>query len=91
MSPERRRLIASDYLSLVGFLTTCTDEEVTLSFEEIQRLLGKPLPMSAFVHAWWRRPGRPWSDAGWVVKRANGRQRRVTFVRQQAIPPTSPT
>jgi hypothetical protein len=88
-------LRASGYLPLVAFLSAHKDDEVTLTFAEIEQLLGKPLSQPAFTQAWWTRGRtgsypRPWASIGWVVKSAEPRLRRVTFARRQAVPPSLP-
>lgn len=65
-------------------------QEVTLSFEQIERLLNDSLPPSAYNDPlWWgnQRKGTfvdeiAWMDAGWLVDQANLREKRVFFVRQ---------
>jgi len=64
--------------------------ELRMSFAEIERILGEPLPASAHNHrAWWsnQRTGpRPhaeaWMAAGWQVSAVNLGAQRVTFRRR---------
>lgn len=65
--------------------TTLTSLPVT--FQEIERILGKPLPRSAFEYrAWWvNDPMKPqsaaWLEEGWRAVAVNMSERRLTFVR----------
>ena len=64
--------------------------EVTLTFAEIEQLIGGSLPASAREHrAWWANEGRPdsshvqcraWMEAGWFVDSVDVHAGRVTFV-----------
>jgi len=65
-------------------------QEVTISFEQIEKILGEKLPSPAYEDSlWWgnQRKGMfvdaiPWMDAGWMVDRADIREKWVLFVRQ---------
>jgi hypothetical protein len=58
-----------------------------ISFQEIERILRKPLPRSAFEYrAWWANdPTKPqssaWLGEGWRTVGVNMSERRLTFVR----------
>lgn len=58
-----------------------------MTFQEIERILGKELPRSAFEYrAWWANdPAKPqsaaWFDEGWRAVAINMNERRLTFVR----------
>jgi CBS domain-containing protein len=61
---------------------------VQLSFEQIEKLIGGELPVSAFEHrAWWANDsqGHPhsqlWLEAGWRTNYLNRTEKVVTFVR----------
>lgn len=60
---------------------------VTLSFHEIERILGKELPRSAHEYrAWWANdPTKPqsaaWLEEGWRTTALSMSERRLTFVR----------
>lgn len=63
-------------------------KEITLSFEEIEKILGFQLPTSAHRHrAWWSNTfqGHPhakaWLEAGWVVDRISPDSKQVRFRR----------
>lgn len=63
------------YEPLGRFLGSATEPTVTMSFAQLEQVLGSRLPSSAYNHrAWWgnqRRGPRPharaWMDAGWEV------------------------
>jgi hypothetical protein len=65
---------------------------VTLTFGELQTLLGRPLPASAWGRSWWMtRAGTTaagsWPVTGWRVAAVSGSGGReaVTFARTDAI------
>src|SRR3954470_20172991 len=72
------------------------DLEVTMSFSELERLLGFPLPASARRHRpWWgnqtgagHSQARGWQDAGWQVWKVDLDAERVTFRRESGSRPT---
>jgi hypothetical protein len=66
---------------------------VTLTFGELQMLLGRPLPASAWGRRWWATRGwatvtRTWPVTGWRVGAVSvsGGREAVTFVRTAATP-----
>lgn len=77
------------YLPLKKYLLTLSSHstETVLTFDEIERILGKPLPASArYYQAWWANEKKPyvtqrccWQDAGWRVEEVNLRSRWVRF------------
>ena len=78
--PSRYRPLA-DYLAGVPAGT----EAVTLPFAEVERIVHRPLPASAWLPDWWshRRQAVVWRSAGWCLRsvgRAEG-QPAVTFAR----------
>jgi hypothetical protein len=64
-----------------------TVTSLTMTFQEIERILGKELPRSAFDYrAWWTNdPSKPqsaaWLNEGWRAIAVNVSARRLTFVR----------
>jgi hypothetical protein len=80
------------YAQLSRHLALQTTSEVLVSFEEVERVLGRPLPESAVKHqAWWANTrshshAHAWLDAGWKTARLNLANRRVTFVRDPGRP-----
>jgi hypothetical protein len=75
------------YSQLSRHLARQTTSEVPVSFEEVERVIGRPLPESAVKHqAWWANTrshshAHAWLDAGWRTARLNLAGKRVTFVR----------
>jgi hypothetical protein len=76
------------YESLRAFLATQPGDELTLTFAEMERLLGAPLPAAAWLRSWWTNAAdapqaRAWLKAGWRVRwvRRQGPQAAVTFSR----------
>jgi hypothetical protein len=72
------------YWRLTEYLDNLDSDSVTLTFDELGRILGFKLPDSASNYdAWWHGGGththtRAWEDAGWSV-RADRNNRRATF------------
>jgi len=67
-----------------------TINEKTISFQEIERVLGFKLPKSAHEHrAWWSNPSskadhphaQSWLMAGWIVDTVNQKDKWVRFRR----------
>jgi len=77
------------YLPLAGFLADHPREveSVDLTLEEIEGLLGEPLPRSSQFPFWWRNDeskthARAWLTAGWEVVEIDTRAKRVRFERR---------
>jgi hypothetical protein len=72
---------------LVNFLQACPDARVTLTFEEVEQILGQPLPMSARKYSsWWRAPSwhvRRWQELDWRVACSLAAET-VTFTKDRA-------
>ena len=73
-----------DYLAALPVDTA----EVTLTFREVEAILGEPLPAAAGKASWWSNAptagnGRAWRLAGWRAVQLHLRQTppTVTFVR----------
>ena len=78
--------VSAKYHPLAQYLTAQPSDAVTLSFAEIEALLGAPLPRLAYqTGQWWWHPRGPqtraWRGAGWRVQRVNLWWRTVTFRR----------
>jgi hypothetical protein len=74
------------YEMLHRHLAGLAEREVSLSFDEIERLIGRSLPASARQHrAWWSNGShshsRAWLDAGYEVAGVDQRAGRVRFRR----------
>jgi hypothetical protein len=76
----------SVYRPLASYLSAQGGARIELTFEQIEALIGRPLPPSAGGRGWWRNYGRTraharsWLDAGWRVEEPHPRERRVAFV-----------
>ncbi|MCW4051403.1 MAG: GIY-YIG nuclease family protein [Candidatus Bathyarchaeota archaeon] len=60
------------YRKIGEYLDECSDDVVTLSYDEVEEILGFGLPDSAFEHRpWWANSGQPhsraWTDFGWLI------------------------
>lgn len=76
----------SKYAPLHAHLRQSAVEAETLTFAEVERLLGQPLPPSARTRAWWsnRRTAlqaSAWMDAGYHVAELDLAGETVTFAR----------
>lgn len=77
---------SSKYWSLYEYLQTSGQDELRLTFAEIERLLGQPLPGSArSQRAWWSNRSRggtqakAWMEAGYEVTELDLSAEQVTF------------
>ena len=69
-----------------------TTKEIELTFDQVEVILGSPLPKSATkLTTWWTNVHPKiqshriaWLNNGWVVREADLQARRVKFVRVQA-------
>jgi hypothetical protein len=83
--------MAGKYTPLENYLRDLPDSqgEVTLPFEQIERILNAKLPSSAYEdQRWWasEKEGnhmsrRAWSNAGWKVESVDINKKRVTLIR----------
>ena len=76
------------FLPLREYLAEQPGDELTLTFAEIESLLGAPLPDGAWLRAWWTNASgapqaRAWLLTGWRVHwvRRSGTEAAVTFTR----------
>jgi len=74
------------YAILTDYLSQKSDKNITLSFDEIEEILGFPLPKSAYYHkAWWSNSEnghsqtKAWLNAGWSTKSINLITKKITF------------
>ena len=86
MTPSRRRNATSAYEPLRHHLSNLDGAAVTLSFWEVQKILNRSLPRSAFTtRAWWSNERTHtqarygWLAAGWRVTGVNMNGLSVTF------------
>ena len=84
-------VMAGKYTPLENHLRDLPDSlrEVTLGFEQIEKILNDKLPPSAYEYwAWWANEkegnhvnARAWANAGWKVENVDFNKKRVNFVR----------
>ena len=78
---------ASSYAAIGKHLADVASREATLSFNEIEAIIGRELPASAHRHrAWWANTDThsqalTWLSAGWKVDAADLDAKEVTFIR----------
>ncbi|WP_252233884.1 hypothetical protein [Clostridium sp. ZS1] len=79
------------YMELKKYLLSVMEPIVTLSFNEIERIIGDTLPKSAYVHAevWWANDythsqAIAWIDAGYETDYVTDtyKHKKITFVRR---------
>lgn len=85
------------YTPLRDFLTHQIKTEVRLGFDEVEKILGAPLPRSAYEHqAWWANNPeghshcRSWHDAGWRTEGLSLTGRSIVFTKVSDSPKTLP-
>ena len=62
------------YIPLAQFFETCTDNTFTLTYDEIQNIMGHELPNAAFLNSsWWKKTKAPsthyfaWTNSNYQV------------------------
>lgn len=75
----------SKYFNLTTHLANMDENVWEASFDQIEEVLGSPLPESASQYpAWWANQGRAqslaWESAGWKTKSVDLKNFKVTFV-----------
>ena len=83
--------MAGKYTPLENYLRDLlySQREITLGFEQIERILNDKLPSSAYEdQRWWMREKegnhvktRAWANAGWKVENVDFNKKRVNLVR----------
>lgn len=78
--------VGSKYYPLYEVLTKSGQEELSLTLTEIETLIGRPLPPTAYQHrGWWSNRNSTlthasaWMDAGYHVLEADLDSQRITF------------
>jgi hypothetical protein len=77
------------YGPLNEYLQNSSEKEITLSFNQVEKIIGDKLPPSAKKHqAWWANEAEgqhvhahAWMDAGWKVESVNRTEHWVRFIR----------
>jgi hypothetical protein len=84
-------MMSTKYEPLGAFLDTLTDDDVTMSFDQIERIIHASLPPSAHTYPeWWSnssvdgRQNEAWLTHGWVAAGLDLKSRKVKFVRDGA-------
>ena len=78
------------YEPLAAFLKDCPTEEIPMTFADIERVIGAPLPNSKRYPAWWsNNPSnnvmtQVWLDAGFQTERVDTTNGRLVFRRVAA-------
>ena len=83
---------ATDYGKLAAHLAARAESCLTLTFDEVEAIVGGLLPLAARLGPYWwgnhrqgrRQHGRAWQEAGWRVAGVDAHAGRVTFVREPA-------
>jgi hypothetical protein len=76
------------YDALRRYLETTSEPRVPMTFAEVERIVGRPLPKSHADRSWWsnnpRNSGltRQWLQAGFTAEAVDMPGRRLTFLRR---------
>ncbi|WP_264989220.1 GNAT family N-acetyltransferase [Lysinibacillus piscis] len=80
------------YIPLASYFEVATQPEITLSFEELENIIGQTLPNAAYLNrSWWKKTKPPlshflaWTQAGYAVIDVT-LSTSVTFARTEAKP-----
>ena len=87
---DKRDRILSKYEPLEQMLLLSAQDNVNITFGEIEAILGFPLPASAYTHRpWWANGGHTqasaWLNAGYKVVQVNFRAHTVNFCKSGSI------
>lgn len=85
-------MTSAKYAPLAEHLRMESRQELTMSFADVEAILGRKLPPSAggdYARHWWANTrthsqGQGWLDAGWRVESVDAAQERVRFRRTAA-------
>jgi hypothetical protein len=89
-----REVAMSKYSKLTEHLVSWDSDDLTVSFEELEKILGFPLPRSAYSYpAWWANQAgeghsqsSAWQSVGWRTGELDIANERVSFSRRAATP-----
>ncbi len=80
------------YYPLKTHLARKAAPRISMTFAEVAKVLGKPLPASAYRHpSWWANDpvhhaqARAWTDAGYRAENVDVKSQRVEFVRAERV------
>jgi hypothetical protein len=85
------------YEPITQYLSKRGQQRIPMSFQEVERLIGTPLPRSSRTYrAWWANNptghsvARAWADAGYRTEQVDMAAQRLVFVKEQngGVPPT---
>ena len=76
------------FLPLSEYFRKCTRSSVTLTFDEIEKILGQPLGRVQYQRTYWHRTGfmcisQSWLEHGYEIKKLEIERRRISFVQVQ--------
>lgn len=78
----------SVYEPIGRYLTRAKQRSISLTFDEVENILSRPLPRSAYRHPeWWSNNikghshARSWVEAGWRTEKVNLEERSLVFSR----------
>ena len=80
-------ILQSKYEKLAQHLNGLDVEMVNLTFDEIEKILGEPLPGAAMKRAWWANSAsnnhalNGWLDAGWQTANVNMDDHILDFIK----------
>ncbi len=80
-----------DYSKIATYLAAHPGDRVTLTFDQVETMLGEPLPLAARVlTSWWGgassiryQQGQTWQAVGWRVTSIDLYAETVTFVQHE--------
>ena len=83
-------MVNDKYMKLYEYLKSIPEAQIRaeLTIEEIEKILGEALPVSAHRYpTWWTNnenhmQAKAWLRAGWTVKEINLLEKRVTLTRR---------
>ena len=76
------------FLPLAEYFRKCTRSSLTLTFDEIEKILGQPLGRAQYQRTYWHRTGfmcisQSWLEHGYEIKKLEIDHRRISFVQTQ--------
>ena len=86
------------YEPLRRYLENQSSDSVNANFSQLEKILGFPLPKSAYRHqAWWANEShgshshsRSWQDAGWETSMVNTSHKTVRFQKRSPVQSARP-
>jgi hypothetical protein len=83
------------YEPITNYLTRVAGSSARLTFGQIEKIIGRPLPKSAYRHReWWSNNptghshARSWVEAGWRTEKVDLESRVLVFSRSGRIAPS---